>query len=233
MLRTLAVATAPVVLTLLAGCSTGGSSSSAPSGQASLRRMPSESSSPSPRAAATTAATSRTPQTTGTKAATTAGLATRRPSAATTPARSTPTPLHGRITGLRGGGSVSVTGLVRNFPLPAGVLPRGHELVLVQVGMTLGGDGLETLSPTRMSLLARGQRASGAFALLGRTEMAAAGYARAPDEVLAGRSGTGWVAFDLDRRGAKDLVLRYTELQIPSFGSKVPVTEKHFDVRLR
>jgi hypothetical protein len=119
------------------------------------------------------------------------------------------------------GDTVSVLALIHDFPAPAGSAAAGGSVVLVQVRAEVGD---------RLPLSIRGA----AFTLLGAAgavvgheataslapAMAAAGDPPLPgDEVQAGQSGTGWLAFVVSGDPSGPLTLRYQRAAITVVGS--------------
>lgn len=133
------------------------------------------------------------------------------------------------------GDSVRVLHVVRRFPVPA-TLPAvaGKEIVLVEIRAQAGKKFNAGILPSSFSVLEPSSPVPDPeTTALVRVEMAAAGYPPFPASgVASGKRGTGWLAFQLEQRGATGLELQLVRAAARVSGSSQTIPRKAFTVPL-
>ncbi len=133
------------------------------------------------------------------------------------------------------GDTVRVLHVVRGFPVPA-TLPAvaGKEIVLVELRAEAGKKFNAGIQGSAFSVLEPGHDIPDIESTAQiRVEMAAAGYPPFPTAGIApGKKGTGWLAFQLDRRGATGLKLQLLRVAARVSGSTQTIPRQAFVVPL-
>lgn len=210
---------------LVAGCSSGSSKPAA-----------------APVPAATTAAPSSGPAPATSAAPTAASAAPTSASAGPTPASAGPTgtapkkvPLNATISDPVLGDTITVTGLVRSFPIPTRLpaLQGARELVLVDLTLHAGSKYTGGLSPDAFMIVTADGGADNGDTTVVEPEMTKAGYKPLADQgVHSGQSGSGWVAFEVSPLNSPTLTLRYKRDAATVIGSGATIPAKTFNVPL-
>lgn len=226
---------APVLLLPLALAACGGSSQPAADG-ASAAGAPSASSAPATDAASTAADATPTADA-ATDSASTEATATDSASAPATgaaPAGLTKIPVNKQIVDPVMGDKVTVVALVRNFPIPAKFSAiQDREIVLVDIKGTAGTKFYSGIQGSGFSILEPGSTIPDSETSIVADEMAKAGFTPLPnDEIDTGKTGEGWLAFTVVKKGATGLSFRMLRLAAGVVGSSQTIPRKEFVVPL-